>query len=50
VTLTASGASTYAWLPGAQTTTIITVNPTGNTTYTVTGTTGACTSSKTITN
>jgi len=49
VTLTATGASTYAWLPGAQTTTVITVNPTGNTTYTVTGTTGACSSSKTIT-
>ncbi|MBI3521210.1 MAG: PKD domain-containing protein [Bacteroidetes bacterium] len=49
VTLTASGASTYAWLPGSQTTTVITVNPTGTSSYTVTGSNGSCSSNKTIT-
>ncbi len=48
-TLTASGASTYAWLPGGQTTTVVAVTPTTNTTYTVTGASGTCNSSKTIT-
>jgi len=48
-TLTASGATTYAWLPGAQTTTVITVTPTITTTYTVTGSSGTCSSNKTIT-
>jgi len=47
-TLTASGATTYAWLPGSQTTTVIAVTPTTNTTYTVTGSNGTCSSSKTI--
>jgi hypothetical protein len=48
-TLTASGATTYAWLPGAQTTTVIAVTPTITTTYTVTGTTAGCSSNGTIT-
>jgi PKD repeat protein len=48
-TLTASGATTYAWLPGAQTTTVIAVTPTITTTYTVTGANGSCSSNKTIT-
>jgi PKD repeat protein len=48
-TLTASGATTYAWLPGAQTTTVITVTPTITTTYTSTGTTAGCSSNRTIT-
>lgn len=48
-TLTASGATTYAWLPGGQTTTVVVVTPTANTTYTVTGSNGTCSSSKTIT-
>ncbi len=48
-TLTASGASNYAWLPGAQTTTVITVNPTSTSVYTVNGSNGTCYSSKTIT-
>ncbi|MEN9998258.1 MAG: hypothetical protein RI922_1248, partial [Bacteroidota bacterium] len=42
--LTASGATTYSWAPGAQTTASITVSPTATTTYTVTGTTAGCTS------
>jgi gliding motility-associated-like protein len=37
-TLTANGATTYSWSPGAQTTTSINVSPLGNTTYIVTGT------------
>ena len=48
-TLTASGAATYTWLPGGQTTTVVAVTPTANTTYTVTGSNGTCSSSKTIT-
>lgn len=48
-TLTASGGTTYTWLPGGQTTTMIAVTPTANTTYTVTGSNGTCSSSKTIT-
>jgi PKD repeat protein len=48
-TLTANGATTYAWLPGSQTTTVIVVTPTTTSSYTVTGTTAGCSSSKTIT-
>lgn len=36
-TLTASGASTYTWLPGAQTTSTLQANPSTTTTYTVAG-------------
>ena len=37
-TLTANGATTYAWMPGNLTGQSITVSPTATTTYTVTGT------------
>ncbi len=37
-TLTASGAVSYTWAPGGETTAAITVTPASNTTYTVTGT------------
>lgn len=37
-TLTANGAVTYTWMPGSATGTSISVSPTVNTTYTVTGT------------
>ncbi|MGZ3919890.1 MAG: T9SS type B sorting domain-containing protein, partial [Bacteroidia bacterium] len=40
-TLIASGASTYSWSNGS-TTTSITVSPTSNTSYTVTGMSGSC--------
>lgn len=46
-TLTASGATTYSWSTSA-TTSVINVSPTGNTIYTVTGTTGSCSSIRTI--
>jgi PKD repeat protein len=48
-TLSASGATTYAWLPGSQTTSVIVVSPTITSTYSVTGTTNSCSSNKTIT-
>ncbi|MFC4262015.1 T9SS type A sorting domain-containing protein [Ferruginibacter yonginensis] len=52
VALTASGASTYAWSPAAglsaTTGASVTASPTGNTTYTVTGTDGnGCTNTAT---
>ncbi len=44
VTLTATGASTYAWTPGGSSDATITVSPTTNTTYRVIGTaTNTCT-------
>lgn len=45
--LTVSGATSYTWNTGAQTSTIA-VNPLTNTTYTVNGTVGACTSQTTV--
>jgi gliding motility-associated-like protein len=49
-TLTASGASTYAWLPGNLSGSSVTVSPTATTTYTVTGTSSAgCVSTSIIT-
>ena len=51
-TITASGATTYSWMPGNLTGSTITVSPTTTTTYTVTGTnTSGCTNtaSRTIT-
>lgn len=42
VTLTASGASSYLWSPGGQTTSSIVVSPTTTTSYNVNGTTGSC--------
>ncbi|MEO8759973.1 MAG: hypothetical protein ABI388_02830, partial [Bacteroidia bacterium] len=47
-TLTASGASNYNWNTGGNTS-VITVSPTVTTTYTVTGTNGACADVKTTT-
>ena len=46
-TLTASGATTYAWMPGSLTGTSVTVTPATTTTYTVTGTTAGCTGTAT---
>ncbi len=46
-TITASGATTYSWMPGNLTGTTVTVSPTNTTTYTVTGTTGGCTGTTT---
>lgn len=48
-TLTATGATSYTWMPGSQTTTSVVVTPTTNTTYTITGATGTCTNSTTAT-
>jgi hypothetical protein len=44
-TLTASGSGSYIWSPAGTSGTSIVVNPTSNTTYTVTGTTGSCSAS-----
>lgn len=50
VTLTASGATTYTWMPGNLSGSSVIVSPTTTTTYTVTGTnTAGCTSTKTVT-
>ncbi len=46
-TLIASGANTYSWSTSA-TTSVITVSPPINTTYTVTGTSLGCTNTKTV--
>lgn len=48
ITLTATGADTYSWNTG-QSTSTITVSPTTQTTYTVTGEVDDCTGSNTIT-
>ncbi|WP_317899359.1 gliding motility-associated C-terminal domain-containing protein [Aurantibacillus circumpalustris] len=48
-TLTAAGANNYTWMPGSLTGNIIVVNPTNNTTYTLTGSNGgSCLGSTTI--
>lgn len=48
--LSASGASTYSWMPGSLVGTSVNVNPTATTTYTVTGTaTNGCTNYATVT-
>ncbi len=47
INLTASGASTYNWNTGATTNSIL-VTPTITTTYSVTGTTGSCSNTKTV--
>lgn len=49
VTLTASGATTYAWSNGLGAGNPKTVAPTTTTTYTVTGTTAGCTSTASVT-
>ncbi|MBL7896309.1 MAG: hypothetical protein JNK50_13515, partial [Bacteroidia bacterium] len=48
-TLSATGATSYTWNPGAITGTSIVVTPTTSTTYTVRGATGTCSSTRTIT-
>lgn len=48
-TLTASGAGSYSWSPGGQTTAAITVSPAATTTYTVTGTSLGCTATDAVT-
>ncbi len=48
ISLTASGANSYSWNPGGQTTATITLTPASTITYTVTGTTDGCASSKSI--
>jgi gliding motility-associated-like protein/uncharacterized repeat protein (TIGR01451 family) len=48
VTLTSSGATSYTWNPGALTGSNVVVSPTVTTSYTVTGSNGACTSSAVV--
>jgi hypothetical protein len=48
-TLTAGGATTYSWMPGANTSTNYIAAPLANTIYTVTGITGNCQGTATIT-
>ena len=49
LTLTSSGASTYTWNPGALTGSLVTVNPSVTTTYTVDGDNGlGCIASETV--
>lgn len=48
VTFTASGATTYAWMPGGSTAATYSVNPTASATYTVMGTTAGCAGTKTV--
>lgn len=47
-TLTGSGAANYTWMPGSMTTPVVVVTPVANTTYTLTGANGTCTSSLTV--
>ncbi|MBA2613207.1 MAG: gliding motility-associated C-terminal domain-containing protein [Bacteroidetes bacterium] len=47
-TLSAIGATTYTWNPGALVGSSVPVSPTTTTVYTVTGTSGICTDTKTI--
>jgi hypothetical protein len=47
-TLSASGATTYNWMPGNLSGSSVTVTPSSTTTYTVTGTNGTCSSSATV--
>ncbi len=46
-TLSATGATSYTWFPGASTGASITVSPTSNTTYSVVGINGACANAST---
>ncbi|CAN5338658.1 hypothetical protein BH09BAC5_BH09BAC5_06690 [soil metagenome] len=48
-TITASGATSYTWMPGSLIGATVSVSPTTTTTYTVTGTTGSCTGTATRT-
>lgn len=47
-TLSATGATTYTWQPGNLNGNPVVVSPSSNTTYTVTGTTGVCNNTKTL--
>ncbi|MGE0567240.1 MAG: T9SS type A sorting domain-containing protein, partial [Bacteroidia bacterium] len=49
VQLFATGATSYIWNPGTLSGSNVTVAPTSNTTYTVTGTTNGCSDSKMVT-
>lgn len=49
VNLTASGGTTYSWMPGSLTTTVVNVSPASTTVYTVTGTASGCSATKTTT-
>ncbi|MDP1802347.1 MAG: hypothetical protein Q8L81_13395, partial [Bacteroidota bacterium] len=48
VAIIGGGATTYTWMPGNVNTASISVTPTVSTTYTLTGETGGCSSSKTV--
>lgn len=48
-TLTATGANSYSWIPGSLTGTSVIVSPTATTIYTITGTSGICSSTHTFT-
>ena len=48
-TLTASGATTYTWMPGSLSGSIVTVFPGSTTTYTVSGSNGTCSHDTTFT-
>jgi gliding motility-associated-like protein len=48
-TLTANGAATYTWMPGAANTNTVSVNPNTTTTYTLVGANGICKDSTTYT-
>lgn len=47
-TLTANGAANYTWSPGATTGSVLVVNPTTATTYTLLGDNGGCNNSTTV--
>lgn len=48
VSLTASGATTYSWMPNGSSSGTTTATPAISTTYTVSGTTGGCSNTKTL--
>jgi gliding motility-associated-like protein len=48
VTLTATGATNYTWMPGSLTASQIIVSPTAQTTYTLTGNNGGCNTTATV--
>ncbi len=47
-TLTAGGATTYTWAPGGVTTSTVSVSPASTTIYTITGVTGGCSATQTV--
>ncbi len=49
IILTGGGAINYTWMPGGANTSTVSVNPTTNTTYTLTGANGICQDIKTVT-